>query len=115
MEKQKLIEVARSFSYKLALPGYSNVDFFCSEKVEVPENEAEEKSEELYNFCKKQVLNSIARFDKARFDEQIKMAKQSNDIEDGAKWNNNAESNAEKERRQALLEEAEREQKETNV
>ena len=64
MEKKpiKLVEIARSFSYKLALPGYSNVDFFCSQKCEVPEEEAEKKSEELYIFCRSEVKKSVSSF-----------------------------------------------------
>ena len=57
--KIKLVEIARSFSYKLALQNYSNADFFCSEKIEVPEKEAEKTSEALYKFCKSEVIKSV--------------------------------------------------------
>lgn len=61
-KKIKLVEIARSFSYKMALPNYSNVDFFCSEKAEVPESEAEKKSEELYQFCRKEISKSVEAY-----------------------------------------------------
>lgn len=58
----KLVEIARSFSYKLSLPNYQNADFFCSQKVEVPEDQAEKKSEELYLFCRGEVAKSVTLF-----------------------------------------------------
>jgi len=58
MEK-KLVEVARSFSFKLNLGNYQMADFFCSEKAEVPETEAEKTSEALYEFCKEEVIKSV--------------------------------------------------------
>ena len=62
MTDKNLVEVARAFSYKMALPNYSNVDFFCSEKAEVPIEEAEKKSEELYQFCRNEVLKSVKHY-----------------------------------------------------
>ena len=55
----KLIEIARSFSRKLNLGNYETVDFFCSQKIEVPESEAKEASSELYEFCKQEVEDSL--------------------------------------------------------
>uniref|UniRef100_A0A6M3KYK3 Uncharacterized protein n=1 Tax=viral metagenome TaxID=1070528 RepID=A0A6M3KYK3_9ZZZZ len=57
--KIKLVEVARSFSYKLNCGNYQTADFFCSQKAEVPENEAEKTSEELFEFCKDEVMKSV--------------------------------------------------------
>ena len=65
MNKQKT-EVARSFSYKLNIGNYQTADFFCSQKAEVLEEEAEKKSEELYAFCRKEVLKSINSYLKER-------------------------------------------------
>jgi hypothetical protein len=63
MEKKiKLVEIARSFSFKLNAGNYESRDFFCSQKAEVPENEAEKTSEKLYQFCKKEVMKSIADY-----------------------------------------------------
>ena len=61
-KKDKLVEIARSFSYKMSMPKYENRDFFCSQKCECTEEEAEAKSEQLYNFCKKEVLKSVAAY-----------------------------------------------------
>jgi hypothetical protein len=61
-KEQKLVEVARSFSYKLNLGNYQTADFFCSQKAEVLENEAEEKSKELFNFCKQEVGKSVEEY-----------------------------------------------------
>ena len=61
--KEQLVEVCRSFSYKMNIPGaYESRDFFCSQKTEVPLEEAEKVSEALYQFCKKQVINSVNKF-----------------------------------------------------
>ena len=56
---EKLVEVARSFSYKLNVGKYQTADFFCSQKAEVPENQATEISEKLYEFCKAEVIKNI--------------------------------------------------------
>jgi len=61
-KKQKMCEVVRAFSYKLNCGNYSTADFFCSQKVECPESEAEKKSKELYQFCKEQVIKSVAEY-----------------------------------------------------
>lgn len=63
MDKEiKFVEVARSFSFKLNLGDFQNADFFCSQKAEVPEKEAEKVSEALYEFCKKEVMKSVNSF-----------------------------------------------------
>ncbi len=62
----KLVEVARSFSYKLNAGNYESRDFFCSQKAECREDEAEEVSDRLYAFCKAQVLKSVAEAKKEK-------------------------------------------------
>ncbi len=62
MKKKQLVEVARSFSYKLNVGNYESRDFFCSQKAEVPIDEADKASEALYQFCKDQVLKSVNSF-----------------------------------------------------
>ncbi len=57
--KQKLVEIARSFSRKLNLGKYETADFFCSQKMEVPEKKAIKASEELFEFCKDEVMKSV--------------------------------------------------------
>lgn len=61
-KQDKLVEVARSFSYKLNTGNYQSVDFFCSQKVECKEEEADEKSEALYKWCKAQVMLAVYDF-----------------------------------------------------
>lgn len=59
-----MIEVARSFSFKLNAGNYESRDFFCSQKAEcLPEN-AEATSEALHAFCKAQVLKAVNEFRK---------------------------------------------------
>ena len=60
--RPKLVEIARSFSYKLNVGNYESRDFFCSQKSECPENQAEEKSEALYQFCKQQVMKAVREY-----------------------------------------------------
>jgi len=62
--KKQMVEITRSFSYKLNLGNFSNADFFCSEKAEVPEEDADIVSEALYQFCKEQVIKSRNEFAK---------------------------------------------------
>lgn len=62
----KLVEVARSFSMKKNLGNYESVDFFASQKAEVPEEEAEKTSEALYLFCKAECIKSLNEYLKDR-------------------------------------------------
>jgi hypothetical protein len=48
---EKLCEVARSYSRKINTGNYTSVDLFCSQKLEVPESEAEEASKKAIHFC----------------------------------------------------------------
>jgi len=57
-----LIEIARSFSYKLNCGNYESRDFFCSQKAEVEQIDAEKTSEALYRFCKKEVMKSVKEY-----------------------------------------------------
>lgn len=61
-QKELLVEVCRSFGWKLSLPNYENRDFFQSAKSEVPESKADEISDKLYLFCKTKVINSVNEF-----------------------------------------------------
>lgn len=60
--KERLVEIVRSFSYKLNVGNYESRDFFCSQKIECPESEAEEASKRLYEFCRKEVMLSVSQF-----------------------------------------------------
>ena len=61
-KKQKLVEVARSFSYKMNSGNYETRDFFCSQKAECTPKDAEKTSEALYQFCKSEVIKSVNRY-----------------------------------------------------
>ena len=65
MSKESIVEVVRSFSFKLSLPNYQNADFFCSQKKECPESEAEKVSEQLYEFCRNQVIKNVNEYKKS--------------------------------------------------
>ena len=69
--KQKLTEIARSFGQKLFLEPYKPIDFFCSQKMEVPIEVAEETSRQLFQFCKHQVEYDIAQYIKEKEREQF--------------------------------------------
>jgi hypothetical protein len=55
----RTVEIARSFSFKLNLGNYQSADFFQSAKSECRWDQAEEASDILYQFCKKQVLLAV--------------------------------------------------------
>jgi hypothetical protein len=56
----RMVEIARSFSFKLNLGNYQSADFFMSQKAECREDEVEETSAKIYAFVKSQVLKSVA-------------------------------------------------------
>jgi hypothetical protein len=56
------IEIARSYSEKLNLGNYCTSDYFCSAKCECDEKEADQKSQELYEFCVGQVKKNIEEY-----------------------------------------------------
>ncbi len=56
------VEIARSFSFKLNVGNYESRDFFCSQKKECYERDADETSQQLYDFCKSQVMRDVASF-----------------------------------------------------
>lgn len=58
----QLTEVARSYSRKVNLGNYESMDFFCSQKLEVPLDQAEAASERLIQFCRSQVTKDIQAF-----------------------------------------------------
>ena len=76
-KKENLIEVCRSYSYKMAIPNsYENRDFFCSRKEECFEDKATETSERLFEFCKDEVMKNVYSY---KLDD---LPKDQKDIED---------------------------------
>lgn len=61
-DQRKLVEIVRSFSYKMNLGDFQNVDFFCSQKAAVPVELAEKTSEIIYKWCKREVAKSVKEF-----------------------------------------------------
>lgn len=65
MKAPELIEVTRSFSYKLNVERYDpsvrfeSRDFFCSQKAECKPINAETISNQLYKFCKSEVMKAV--------------------------------------------------------
>lgn len=55
----KLVEVVRSFSFKLNLGNYQSADFFCSQKSACSEADRYEVSAGLYDWCYEQVMQSV--------------------------------------------------------
>ena len=65
MVKKQLVEVARSFSYKLNLGNYQTADFFCSQKAEVDVDDADMISGVLHDFCREQVVKAVNEYKKS--------------------------------------------------
>ncbi|MFA5652259.1 MAG: hypothetical protein WC933_02750 [Candidatus Paceibacterota bacterium] len=59
---EKTIEIARSFSWTVQVEAFAPRNFFCSEKMECLESEAEETSKKLFHFCRQQVEKDVAEY-----------------------------------------------------
>lgn len=57
-----LVEVVRSFSYKLNAGNYESRDFFASQKAECRLEDADVVSDQLYHFCKRQVMRAVEQY-----------------------------------------------------
>lgn len=57
-----IIEIARSFTYKLNVGNYESRDFFCSQKSECNAEDAEATSERLHQFCRTQVMKAVKEY-----------------------------------------------------
>lgn len=56
-------KITRSFSYKKNLGNYQTADFFCSQEVEVEDNQdIDVLSEKIHEWCKGQVIKSVNKF-----------------------------------------------------
>lgn len=84
MKEEKLVEICRSFSYKLSVPGkYESRDFWASQKAECKEKDAEKTSERLHEFVKNEVMKSVAEY---QFDNEPKRANEKKAVDMGKKW-----------------------------
>lgn len=57
-----LCHITRSFTYKLNAGNYESRDFFMSQSVECRLEDAERMSEIVYEFVKREVMKSVAKF-----------------------------------------------------
>ena len=62
LKASRRVVITRSFSYKLNRGNYESADFFCSQRAECFEADAEETSRKVYAFCKGQVLRDVNEF-----------------------------------------------------
>lgn len=65
-----MTEITRSFTYRLNVGNYESRDFFCSQKAQCPLADAETVSDQLYQFCKSQVLKAVKDYTAARAEQQ---------------------------------------------
>jgi hypothetical protein len=59
---EPMVEIARSFSYKLNVGNYESRDFFASQKAQCKLEDAEKVSQALAEFCKQEVLRAVNQF-----------------------------------------------------
>lgn len=74
-KRSNLVEIARSFSYKLNMDliggaKFESRDFFASAKAECYEHDMAETSAKLYTFCKSQVLTAVNAYIQESIGEQ---------------------------------------------
>lgn len=58
----QIVDVVRSFTFKLNVGNYESRDFFCSQRAECWERDAAATSERLYEFCRRQVMNAVKQY-----------------------------------------------------
>jgi len=61
-ESSGLVEVARSFAFKLNCGNYQSADFFCSQKAECLAEDVEATSARLYAFCRSEVAKAVQQY-----------------------------------------------------
>ena len=62
LPQETMVEIARSFSYKLNVGNYESRDFFQSMKATCPLADASDISERLHEFCRLQVMKSVEEY-----------------------------------------------------
>jgi hypothetical protein len=61
-KRTPLVEICRSFCFRLNVGNYESRDFFCSEKAECHEKDAEAVSHRLYEFCRREVMRAVGEW-----------------------------------------------------
>jgi hypothetical protein len=59
---ESLVEIIRSFSYKLNVGNYESRDFFCSYRAQCLPSEIEQTALTLHEFCEAQVQKSVDHY-----------------------------------------------------
>ena len=59
---KETIEICRSYSRKVNLGNFENIDFFCSAKQEVPEQDFKKASQKLTKLCEQEVEFDIQAY-----------------------------------------------------
>ena len=59
---EQLTEISRSFTLKYFPRAYESRDFFCARKEECRVEDAEDVSERLFAFCKREVMKSLREY-----------------------------------------------------
>ena len=57
-----MVEICRSFSYKLNVGGYESRDFFESRKVQTSWEQAEQVSQDLFEMVRESVMRSVKQY-----------------------------------------------------
>lgn len=78
-KQEALVEVCRSFSYKLNLanhggPAYESADFFASRKVQCMQFEVNWMSQQIFDECVAEVRESVSKFKAEMVRKQAKRA-----------------------------------------
>jgi hypothetical protein len=72
--KQKpsiLVDVTRSYTYKANIPGvFESRDFFCAQKAQCRDEDAEATSRRLIAFCKAEVMRDVREWYQERHAQQ---------------------------------------------
>ena len=61
-----MVEICRSFAFKLNVGNYESRDFFCSQKASCTADQAESVSSDLDQFCFVQVMKAVTDYQRLR-------------------------------------------------
>lgn len=58
-----MVEIVRSFAYRMNIGHYEHYDFFCSQKaLDCPVEKADEKSQQLWEWCKGEIRKAVQQY-----------------------------------------------------
>lgn len=76
-EAPRMVEICRSFAFKLNVGNYESRDFFCSQKGTCTADQQDAMSAELADFCYEQVMKQVREYSaerKKQIDKRTKTA-----------------------------------------